>query len=318
MNVSSPVELPAAHFHALAVTEKLAQNAEASKHGFPTITDGWIAEPKLDGWRLMALVGHDSVSFFTRSGATYNVLPKIEAELLAACPPGTVLDGEAVALHIKDGIVVKNFGKTQSILSKHAPGAAADKITFMVFDLIAHRGIDARSLPFAKRRALLERIFDGYPFEKVQLIAQMHATEDHYTAALASGFEGVVLKRLNAPYASAKRGYGWVKVKPTISVEGVVMGFQKGKSGFAGMVGAVIFGQHDDNGKLVERGRVSGMDMRTRLSMTHNPEKWLGKVIEVVHEGVSVGESESGRFRFPRFKRTRPDRSPESVVLHDV
>lgn len=298
----------------LAAKGKLAQNAEPTK-GFPIKTDGFIAEPKYDGWRIIAVVGHDRVNFYSRAGKTYNVLPKIEAELLAALPAGTVLDGEAVALAVEDGKVVKTWGKTQSLLTTH--GANTDKVTYMIFDLLAHRGIDARSLAFDKRRALLERVFESHSFERVALTVQCPATPDAYDVLLKQGFEGAVLKRLNAPYATNKRGHGWIKVKPVASIDAVVMGFKPGESGFKGMVGAVVFGQHNDDGVLVERGRCSGMDMRTRLDMTHHPEKWIGRVIEVKHEGVSIGSSDSGRFRFPRVTRVRADKSPEQVGFHD-
>lgn len=306
------IGLTGANLGAIAAQGKLAQNAEASK-GFPVDTTGHVAENKYDGWRIIAVIGQGKVDFYSRSGKTYNgKLPKVEAELLAALPAGTVIDGEAVAL--TDG---KAWGTTQSVLTTHAH-LHADKITYMVFDLLAHRAIDARSLAYSKRRALLERIFEAHDFAQVALTPQVPATKESYEAALAQGFEGLVLKRVDAKYASDKRGYGWIKVKPHITIEGVVMGFKPGESGFAGMVGAVIFGQHDENGVLVERGRVSGMDMKTRLDMTNNPQKWMGRVIEIAHEGVSIGSEDSGRFRFPRFKRERKDRSAESVVLHDA
>lgn len=304
-------------FLALASAGRLAQNAEPG--GFPTIRDGWAAEPKYDGWRIIVVIGDGHVDFFSRSGKTYNgKLPKVEAELLAHFPVGTVLDGEVVALTVHGDAIVNEWGVVQSVLTKLGGKAVEDKITFMVFDLIAHRGIDARPLEWLQRRDLLEQIFENETFESIALTPVVAPTDEQYASLIERGFEGMVLKRLNAPYASGKReGAGWRKAKPTISVEGVIMGFQEGKSGFAGMVGAVIFGQFD-NGVLTERGRVSGMDMRTRLSMTNEPQKWVGTVIEVLHEGVSIGQTDSGRFRFPRWGRPRPDRAAESVVLHDA
>jgi ATP-dependent DNA ligase len=309
-------------FAALAGEGVLAQNAQPTKNPFAGVDPGkWAAEPKYDGWRLLAVVGEDRVDFFARSGNSYNgKLPKVEAELLAHFPAGTVLDGEAVAITVLDnGCVLNEWGIAQGVLTKVNPAAAADKITFMVFDLIAHRGIDARPLTYAQRRSLLERIFeDEDAFEAVALTVQVEPTEAQYDVMVQQGFEGMILKRLDAPYASNKRdGAGWIKVKATFTIEGVVMGFQDGKSGFAGMVGAVIFGQFE-NGVLTERGKCSGMDMRTRVSMTQEPEKWLGKVIEVAHNGVSIGTTDSGRFRHPRFKRVRADKAPEQVVVHDA
>jgi ATP-dependent DNA ligase len=314
------IDLAAPDLGAAAAAGKLAQNAEPTK-SFPVVNAAnEIGEMKYDGWRILAVVRDDHVDFYSRSGKTYNgLLPIIEGELLANCPPGTILDGEVVALTVQDGNIVNEWGTTQSVMTKLGGHAAAAKISYMVFDLIAHAHIDARPLAFEKRRKFLKRIFDGGKFTKVKLTPQVEPTKEVYAKLLAQGFEGMIVKRLDAPYASDKReGAGWRKAKPTTTIEAVVMGFTEGKNGFKGMVGAVVFGQHDEQGNLIERGKCSGMDMRTRLDMTHHPEKWEGKVIELKHEGVNIGQTDSGRFRFPRFKRVRPDRAPESVMLHDA
>jgi ATP-dependent DNA ligase len=108
------------------------------------------------------------------------------------------------------------------------------------------------------------------------------------------------------------------RLKPQTTIDAVIMGFKPGENGFSGLVGAVVFGQYDENGTLVERGRCSGMDMRTRIDMTQNFEsKWMGAVVEIAHMGVSIGEGESGRFRHPQFKRRRTDKALHEVVIHD-
>lgn len=304
---------------ALAVAEKLAQNAEAGKGWFPPDPTAWVAQPKWDGWRILAVVHADRVDFFSRSGKTYNgKLPHVEAEILANFPAGTVLDGEACAIEVTEsGAVIDKWHTVQKALSSASAPHAAKQVQYAVFDLIAHGGIDARSQPYRNRRVLLDRIFDAGDFSALMLTVELPATEAAYEALVAQGFEGAVFKRLNAPYASGQRGHGWTKAKPTKTVDGVVMGFQPGKDGFAGMVGAIIFGQYNEAGILVERGKVSGMSLKVRMDMTAHPAKYEGVVIEVAHEGVSIGATDSGRFRFPRFKRIRDDRDPASVVMHD-
>jgi bifunctional non-homologous end joining protein LigD len=304
--------------HSLALSGDLAQNAAAVKKGahvgYPTGHGYWM-EPKLDGWRIIANVYENGVHFYSRSGNAYDgKLPKVEAELLANFPPGTWLDGEAVAIRVENGKIINDWGVAQSVLSKLGGHAAADKITYMVFDLIAHRGIDARPLELVDRRVLLERIFEGEDFEAVQLAPIREAQPETHDAFVAAGYEGTIVKQANRPYASGKReGAGWTKIKPSTTIDAVVMGFKPGENGFAGMVGAVIFGQYDDAGNLVERGRCSGMDMRTRESMTKNPDKWLDTVIEVAHMGVM-----KDGLRHPQFRRHRLDRKPESVLIHDA
>lgn len=305
---------------ALAAQGKIAQNAEPLKKGVTPYGEGRVIEPKLDGWRLIAYVGADAVAFWSRSGKRYDgKLPRIEEELLANCPEGTWLDGEACALTVlANGNVLDEWGTVQSVLSKLGGHAMADKVTFMVFDLLAHGGIDARSLPYAKRRALLESMFANGDFTKTMLAPSLPATEDTHATLVEKGFEGSIVKRLNAPYKSDGRaGAGWTKIKHTTTVDCVVMDFQMGKDGFAGMCGAIIFGQYV-NGVLTERGKCSGMDMRTRLDITKNPEKWLGRVVEIAHMGVSVGAGDSGKFRHPQYKRMRTDKAAETCVWADA
>lgn len=310
-------------FAALVAKGELAQNAETLKipkgasNALDKYGEGYWMEPKMDGWRIIARVGEDSVDFYSRSGKSYNgTLPKVEAELLANFPAGTWLDGEAVAIRLTDdGKVINEWSIAQSVMTKVGGHAAADRVSYVVFDLLAHRNIDARQLPLAKRRGLLEAIFADFDGDHSVTLVPTHGSALHtHEAFLTMGYEGTIIKRANAPYASNKReGAGWTKVKPQTTIEAVVTGFKPGENGFKGMVGALIFGQHDEDGNMVERGRCSGMDMRTRQDMTKNPDKWLGTVIEVAH----MGAMKDG-LRHPQFKRRRPDRSPESVVIHDA
>lgn len=300
---------------ALAASGELAQMAEPTK-GFPVVDPvKWTAEQKWDGWRVLAVVHDDRVSLHARNGNTYSDrLPAVAAEL-AALPAGTVLDGEAVAV---DG----KWGDVQSVMTTLGGHAVASMVSFMVFDLIAHGGIDARSLPYERRRALLEQLFVRHAddFSAVKLTPQLEPVEASFAKVVEQGGEGLILKRLDAPYASGKRdGYGWKKAKATTRIDVVVTGFTPGQNGFTGLVGAMTFGQHDpETGELVARGKCSGMNMKTRIDMTKRPEKYVGRVVEISHLGVNVGNGESGKFRSPNFKRVRSDRTPESVVLHDA
>lgn len=295
---------------------KLAQNAEAPKKGtaLASFSDRFVGEPKLDGWRLMIHIAEDGVHLYTRTGKSHDgSLPMIEAEVGEHLPAGTWLDGEAVALTVKDGKVTHEWGTVQSVLGSSTAKAAAlsDKITFMAFDLIAHGGIDARSLPYHKRRDLLERVFAKANLTRLQLVPQVEVSDASLQALLSQGFEGMMVKDTLARYASGQRGAGWVKIKPQDNLDAIVTGFKPGENGFAGMVGAVVFSQYDESGNLVEIGRCSGMNMTTRKDMTDNPDRWLGAVIEIKHMGVMP----TGGLRHPQFAKRRPDKPSEECVL---
>lgn len=286
----------------LATSGNLAHNGQKCD-GIPTHGE-WAIEPKFDGWCLFAHVRDGKVGFYSRTGKPYSgKLPLVEAELLEHFPAGTWLAGEAVAIRATaDGSVVNEWSDAQTALTTHGATAAAGRITYMVFDLIAHRGIDARPLPYAKRRKLLEKAFEGKALKRVALTPSFPATPGRHEHLVSVGFEGSMLKQTTASYASGKRGHGILKWKVTVTEDVVVMGFKPGENSFEGMVGAVVFGQYKD-GVLVERGRCSGMDMRTRQDMTKHPEKWLGAVIEVRH----MGQMKDG-WRHPQMRRRRDDK----------
>lgn len=292
----------------------LAQNAEAVKGSLDRFDpDRWAGEPKLDGWRLLVHRDEDGVHIYTRSAKCHDgSLPAIEEEMMVL-PPGTWLDGEAVALTVREGRLVHEWGTVQSILGSDRRKAAArsDRITFAAFDLISHGGLDARPLPYDERRDLLVRLTERAGFQRTMVVPQVVPTDASLDALMAQGFEGMMLKDRHARYASGQRGGGWLKVKPQETVDVVVTGFKPGEAGFAGLVGAVEFGEFGDDGEIVETGRCSGMTMRVREDMTKNPDRWLGSVIEVKH----MGRMPTGGYRHPQFARRREDKSPSECVM---
>lgn len=296
--------------------KKLAQNAEPLRVSLASFeSDRWVGEPKLDGWRLLINIAEDGVHLYTRNAKCHDgSLPTIESEF-AELPVGTWLDGEAVALTVKDGVLRHEWGTVQSVLGSSTAKAAAqsDRITFMAFDLISYDGLDIRGLPYTKRRAALERIYAAHNFTRSIIVPQVSVSDESVDALLAQGFEGMMVKDSTAPYASGKRGAGWTKVKPQDTLDVVVTGFKPGENGFTGMVGAVEFGLYDGD-NLVEVGRCSGMTMPVREQMTEYPDRWLGSVIEIKH----MGQMPSGSYRHPQFKRRRDDKDPSECRLEEA
>lgn len=280
----------------------LAHNAEKSpaKVNFDA---GWMMEPKYDGWWIAAKIDADKVTLYARSG---NVppgrLPLVEAELLANFPADTWLVGEAVAIrYTADGHVINEWGAAQTALTTHGVSPLHKKVTFMVFDLLAHRGIDARTLGFEGRRKLLEKAFDGKGMTATQLSVCMPASKVTHKKLVAIGFEGSMFKRQDAPYAAGKRGHGAAKWKHEATEDVVVMGFEAGKD-----VGAVVFGQFKD-GELVKRGTCK---RKPDLIPTPDLMEWGGKVFELKHNGAMP----SGALRHPSMERIRDDKAAKECV----
>jgi ATP-dependent DNA ligase len=305
------------------VMEKLVQNADArgsvsaAAGGHPS-----VLEPKYDGWRTIWKVGDDGVArFYTRSGQDLTGRwPAVEAMIAAACPPGTVLDGEAVQMETINGVLVPRWGGVQSILGSGVKKAAlqSGSLTLVLFDLIAHGGIDARSLTLEQRRAALEAVYAQAGFDpmKVMLSEHLDPTEENHARLVEAGYEGSMVKWLDAPYKSGVRGAGWWKLKASDDEDAIVIGYKDGDGGFTGLIGSIIFGQYTKDGRLVPRGACSGMTMQERVRISKNRDAYLSRVFSFRHMGLQAPTIENplGAFRHPQFKTWRPDKPAEAVI----
>ncbi|HYS74723.1 MAG TPA: non-homologous end-joining DNA ligase, partial [Burkholderiales bacterium] len=229
----------------------------------PFVGAGWMWEPKLDGYRVLAFIDDKEVKLRSRRGLDLTAsFPKLAAELMQQGVKGMVLDGEITAFGA-DGRPSFAALQERVQLKTEREFAAADRATpvvFFCFDLLHFAGLDTRGAPYADRRRWLEQCL--LPSTHVQLVHAEEDGEELYKAALASGFEGVIAKRKDSKYEAGKRSQSWLKIKPTKSGEFVVGGITRGK-GSRAPLGALLLGYWDD-GKLVYCGHVgSGFDDRT-------------------------------------------------------
>ncbi|MEP7070739.1 MAG: DNA ligase D, partial [Usitatibacter sp.] len=223
---------------------------------------GWMWEPKLDGYRVLAFIDADGVKLRSRKGLDLSVtFPRLCAELARQGPQGMILDGELVAF---DAGGRPSFAALQDRAQLKAAReiAAADEaapVAFCAFDLLHFAGVDLRQATYGDRRRYLAQCLMPSPL--VQLV---HASDDGIAlqdAARASGFEGVIGKRVESRYESGKRSQSWLKVKPTKSADFVIGGYTKGKGSRAAL-GAILVG-HWEKGRLVYASHVgSGFDSK--------------------------------------------------------
>jgi bifunctional non-homologous end joining protein LigD len=303
----------------------LAESRDAAFAG-----SGWVWEPKLDGYRVLAFIDDKAVKLRSRRGLDLTgSFPKLAAALAQQAVKGMVLDGEITAFGA-DGRPSFAALQERVQLKTEREIAAADRATPTVlfcFDLLHFAGLDLREAPYADRRRWLEQCL--LPSPHVQLV---HAEEDGdelYKAALASGFEGVIAKRKDSRYEAGKRSQAWLKIKPTKSAEFVVGGMTKGKGSRASL-GALLLGYWNE-GKLHYCGHVgSGFDERTLAQVKaraeklktdarpfaeepdlHSPTTWISP--ELVAEVEFQQWTPDGMLRAPVFLRLRDDVDPKSV-----
>lgn len=292
----------------MEMSSKLPQLAKA---GDPETIRGALMEPKLDGHRVLAFVGHNDVTLYARTGVDKTArTPTIARELREDFPAGTILDGEIVAdLDLTAG---GDWAGVQTILG--STSKSSDDLTFVVFDVLKVMGEDVRLSSLSARRQMLELMFDhNVAIRHVRLIDQVPYTAEAVAALIDNGWEGAIVKDPLAPYASGKRGHGWLKIKAVETEDVVVLGATEGKGRFDGQIGALVFGQIAHTVKdgavtaeFQELGQCSGMTDAERLTFTDMRDNGhlSGIVIEVQH----MGRMPSGGWRHPQFKRIRADK----------
>jgi bifunctional non-homologous end joining protein LigD len=219
----------------------------------------WMHEIKFDGYRLLAAVAGSDVRLFTRSGLDWtDKFAGIARALAALDLPPALIDGEAVALNGKGN---PDFSALQAALKQ---GDAA-QIDYFAFDLLNVAGEDLKPLPNVTRKERLEALL-------AQATAPIHvadhvigAGEKLFRAMCDAGQEGIIAKRIDAPYR-ASRTRDWLKIKCTRRQEFVVLGWTTSPAR-ARPFGALLLGQWEKAGgkdALVYKGKVgTGFDDRT-------------------------------------------------------
>ena len=257
-------------------------------------------EEKWDGFRALITFATDgSIAIRNRNGEDKGRIantPHLEAALrdlgnaLPALWQGSVLDGELVG---------PTFAETATLLSSGGRNSSA--LRFIAFDLPWFAGSDRRDLPLRVRLTELQSVLTHARLP-IEAAAELVPDPDLAAAVWDSGGEGLIIKRLDAPYAAGNRT-AWQKVKQVETADAVVIGCEPGQGKYAGTTGALILGQHDAAGTLVEVARVSGFTDALRATLGPTT---TGRVVEFRYQERTPG----GRYRHPRFVRFRPDKAP--------
>jgi len=168
----------------------------------PPSGSGWAHELKHDGYRLQIHIRDGRVRLYTMNGADWSKRYPLIVESAARINGAAIIDAEVVWIG-SDGVA--DFDALHSRLNDRAAVALA-------FDLLALDGEDLRRKPFSERKAALRKILKRTR-RGIQYVE--HAEGDGrqmFKAVCKIGLEGIVSKKLNAPYRSGP-SRTWVKVK---------------------------------------------------------------------------------------------------------
>jgi len=233
--------------------------------------EGWIYEPKWDGFR--ALVFRDGTEVYTQSRdlkPLNRYFPELEGPLRAVGGTNArfVLDGEVVIARPGGGL---DF---DALLLRIHPAASRVRMlaerspaSFVAFDCLADGDEDLRGSPFADRRARLQRLLSGAPGE-VRLTPSTTdpAVAQHWFEVFeGAGLDGVIGKRADEPYAPGKRAMA--KIKHARTADCVVAGFRWHKNGPGTLIGSLMLGLYNHGGDLQSVGVTSSFTMDRRAEL---------------------------------------------------
>ena len=212
----------------------------------PPAGKGWGHEMKLDGYRVQLRVADGVATLKTRTGLDWT--PKFSSIAAAAGElPNALIDGEVAVLDDKGH---SSFSGLQAALS------ADDQNAFVLFafDLLFLGGEDLRPVPLAQRKQALEPLLESLSPQarsKIRFVSHVEAEgEAVWKSACDMGLEGIISKRLDAPYVST-RSDAWTKAKCRGGQEVIIGGWTTTE----GQLRSLLVGVHR-GGRLAYVGRV--------------------------------------------------------------
>lgn len=241
----------------------LSQAADSLPEG-----DGWLFEPKWDGFRTLVFRDGGEILLQSRDERPMNrYFPELLAPLAAALPARCVVDGEIV-------IVGAGGLDFEALLLRIHPAASRVQLlaaetpaSFVAWDLLAEDDEDVRSQPLAVRRERLERALAGAmpPVHLSPATRDRALAHDWFRRFEGAGLDGVMAKRLDAPYRAGERTM--VKVKHRRTADCVVAGFRWHKNGVGTMVGSLLLGLYDEEDTLQHVGVTAAFPTAVRRQL---------------------------------------------------
>ncbi|WP_430449076.1 ATP-dependent DNA ligase [Rhodophyticola sp.] len=317
----------------------LAYQIDGPPEDLGTVTD-WLAERKWDGIRGQFILREGQHFLWSRGeDLMTDRFPEL-AQLADFLPDGTVLDAEVLAFADEKPL---SFARLQPRIGrKTVPKKllAEAPVILMAYDLLEWEGADIRARPLSERRALLEGLIAGLPGGvPLRLSEAVPATgwPDLAAARAASreiGAEGLMLKRLSAPYlAGRKKGDWWKwKVDP-LTIDAVMIYAQAGSGRRATLYTDFTFAVWKGETLVPFTKAYSGLTDAEFREITNwvrkNTKERFGPVrsvapehvFEIAFEGIQASpRHKSGvALRFPRMLRWRRDKpATEANTFEDL
>ncbi|MGW0861683.1 ATP-dependent DNA ligase [Streptomyces sp. NPDC002611] len=317
------------------------------------IPAGMQYEAKWDGFRAIVFRDGDEVELGSRTGKPLTrYFPELVAAVRERLPERCVVDGEIVIAregHLDFDALTERIHPADSrvrMLAERTPAS------LVAFDLLALGDESLMDVPMTDRRERLAGELAGVtaPVYLAPATTDIEVARQWFEQYEGAGLDGVIAKPLTVPYRPDVRAMFKIKHERTADV--VVAGYRLHKSG--PVVGSLLLGLYDDRGTLQHVGVSAAFPMKRRAELVEEleplrlddaqghpwaawsdeaahekarlpgaPSRWSGRkdlswvplrperVAEVAYDHMENGQ----RFRHTaRFRRWRPDRTPESCT----
>ena len=230
--------------------------------------DGWIYEPKWDGFRALVWKSGDQIYLQSRDEKPLGrYFPELEVSLRRELPDRCVLDGEIV-------IATGDRLDFDALLLRIHPAASRVKMlaeekpsSFVAWDLLAEGDEDLRAQPQAERRRRLEVALASCkpPVHLTPATRDRAIAQRWFEDFEGAGLDGVMAKPETAAYQPGKRAM--LKIKHQRTADCVVAGFRWYKGGKGTLVGSLLLGLYDAEGKLHHVGVASSFKATERANL---------------------------------------------------
>jgi ATP-dependent DNA ligase len=317
------------------------------------IPSGMQYEAKWDGFRAIVFRDGDEVELGSRTGKPLTrYFPELVTAVRERLPERCVVDGEIVIAregHLDFDALTERIHPADSRVRTLAERTPA---SLVVFDVLALGDESLMDVPLTERRERLAGELSGVraPVHLAPATTDIEVARQWFEEYEGAGLDGVIAKPLSVRYRPDERAMFKIKHERTADV--VVAGYRLHKSG--PVVGSLLLGLYDDGGTLQHVGVSAAFTMKRRAELVEEleplrlddvtghpwaawaeeaahekarlpgaPSRWSGRkdlswvplspdrVAEVAYDHMENGQ----RFRHTaRFRRWRPDRTPESCT----
>ncbi|MFC7626079.1 ATP-dependent DNA ligase [Microlunatus sp. GCM10028923] len=301
------------------------------KAGLPLLVDH-----KLDGIRVQVHKDGDTIRMFTRSlDEITDRLPEVSATVAALPYETMVLDGEVLAFR-PDGkpesfqVIASRTGSQLDVPAQ----AVRTPLRGFFFDLLHLDGRDLLDEPLTERIRIMEEVLPAELIVPRRRCDSEPELAEVFRTAVADGYEGVVVKRLDAPYAAGRRDSAWIKIKPRHTLDLIVIAAEWGHGRRKGWLSNLHLAARDPGtGELIMLGKTfKGM---TDKLLTWQTDRFLEleasrddytvyvrpeTVVEIAFDGLQRSTRYPGgvALRFARVLRYREDKTADQADTFDT